>query len=89
MFNKTGLFFLLIAIPLLAFADQVWITFLPEYPEGTAPLVNVLISDEEHAVVEVTTPGMWVEEIEEGEVIYHALTIPDCLREEELPEPGE
>lgn len=26
---------------------------------------------------------MWVEEIEEGEVIYHALTIPECLREEE------
>lgn len=47
-----------------AFADATWVAFLPGYPEGTAPVVNVVTSDENHAVVEITTPGMWVEEIE-------------------------
>lgn len=38
--------------------EQTWVAFLPEYPEGTPPIVNVLVSDDDHAVIEVATPGM-------------------------------
>jgi hypothetical protein len=66
-----------------AFAETNWVTFLPEYPEGTPPVVNVVTSDENHAVVEIITPGMWVEDIEEGGVVYDFLTLPECSYESE------
>jgi len=57
-----------------ALADTTWVTFLPGYPEGTPPVVNVVTSDENHTVVEIITPGMWVEEIEEGGEITVTVT---------------
>ncbi len=74
-----------ISTPLVVVAEPVWLEFVPGYPEGQAPLINVLASDEDHAVVEITTPGMWVEDIEESGEIYQFLTLPGCLREEEPP----
>ena len=53
-----------------ALADATWVNFLPGYPEGTAPVVNVVTSDENHAVVDVITPGMWVEEIEVNDMTF-------------------
>ena len=40
-----------------AHAEQTWTVFTGNFPEGTPPIVNVISSDEDSTVVEITTPG--------------------------------
>jgi hypothetical protein len=46
-------------------------------PEGTPPIIKVLDDDSYHTTLEVTIPGMWVEEVSEGGYTFQKLELPD------------
>jgi len=59
--------FLALLLPLPALADGKWLSFGEyETPEGTPPIIKVLEDDSYHTTLEITIPGMWVEEVNEG-----------------------
>jgi hypothetical protein len=62
-----------------------WVSFTGE-PEGP-PEVTVLESDGDHTIVEVSTPGMYVEEIEVDGEIFHFITLPDVFFDGEIGKP--
>ena len=60
----------------LSYAEVTWVTF----PGGVGeepPAFNVLESDANHTVVEVNTPGMWVEYVTVETVNFQRLIIPE------------
>lgn len=41
-----------------------WVNFPGGVVEGAPPTLNVVTSDGEQTVIEIFTPGMWVEEVD-------------------------
>jgi len=54
-----------------------WVNFPGGVVEGAPPTLNVVTSDGEHTVIEIFTPGMWVEEVNVEDEIFHKLTLPE------------
>ncbi len=67
----------LIALVSYAHAEPTWTVFTGNFPEGTPPIVNVISSDEDSTVVEITTPGMWEEEVEIDGMTFQKIEIPE------------
>ena len=67
----------LIALVSYAHAEPTWTVFTGNFPEGTPPIVNVISSDEDSTVVEITTPGMWEEAIEVDDMTFQKIEIPE------------
>jgi hypothetical protein len=67
---------LIIVVP-YAYGEQTWTVFTGNFPEGTAPIVNVISSDEDSTVIEITTPGMWEEEVVVDEMTFQKIEIPE------------
>lgn len=67
----------LTALVSYAHAEPTWTVFTGNFPEGTPPIVNVISSDEDSTVVEITTPGMWEEEIEVDDMTFQKIEIPE------------
>ncbi len=65
-----------------------WVAFPPGGEEGAPPTVNVLSSDADHTVVEVTIPGMWVEDIEIEADVYQYIEIPGYVNTENVGLPA-
>ena len=53
--------------------------FPPGVSEGEPPLINVITSDETHTVIEVTTPGMWVEDVDVEGMNFQRIWHPEYL----------
>ncbi len=56
-----------------AFAQKSWVTFTSEQPEKAA--ITILQSDRAGLTLEVTVPGMFSEQIIEGENIFQRITL--------------
>ncbi|MGQ9705434.1 MAG: hypothetical protein ACUVWP_00315 [bacterium] len=48
-------------IPVLSQAEEHWVPFILGYPEGT-PSVITASEDGNNTIIELTVPGMWVED---------------------------
>jgi len=76
-------------LPLPALADGKWLSFGEyETPEGTPPIIKVLEDDSYHTTLEVTIPGMWVEEVNEGGYTFQKLELPDFATLGEIGKPA-
>ncbi len=73
--NMQRVFFLFLATVTPVFA-ATWVMFPPAETEGEPPTVNVLESDGDHTVVEITVPSMWVEDIDVEGDVYQLIEIP-------------
>ena len=71
--TTTAIFFIL-TTGISVYAQENWVAF--EGLDEAPPNLTVVESDENHTVVEITTPGVLVENITEGENTYQTLTIP-------------
>jgi len=71
-------FLLILLVPALSQADKYWVPFILNYPEGTPPIM-VAREDGNATIIELTVPGMWVEDVEENGIIYKSLEIPDYM----------
>ncbi|MGQ9706345.1 MAG: C25 family cysteine peptidase [bacterium] len=71
------LFLFVLIIPALSQAEPYWVAFYPEYPVGTPPIITVQSNSTTTTVVQITVPGMWVEDIEIDGIIYQKLELPE------------
>jgi len=71
-------------LPEISYSDRIWVSFISakggskDGEMGAPPEINVLASDDNHTLVHVTIPGMWVDTVmgPDGQV-YQTLEVPD------------
>ncbi len=76
--NTQRVFFLFLATVTPVFS-ATWVMFAPGVAEGEPPSINVIESDADHTVVEITVPGMWVDDIDVDGDVYQLIEIPGYL----------
>jgi len=70
---------LLLSMISISLSEPYWVPFIPEYPEGTPPIMTVTYHDDNLTTIEITVPGMWVDDVEINGIIYQKLELPDYL----------
>lgn len=66
----------LLVFPVLVYSQRIWIPFTSGVP-GASPIIKVLESHNSRTVIQITIPGMWIEDTLIDGITYHILTIPD------------
>ena len=86
--NNFGIISYIVLFSIAAFAAPVnseWVSFAGG-PEGP-PEVTVIESDGDHTIIEVYTPGMYVEEVDVDGEIFHRITLLDIFLDGEIGKP--
>ena len=71
-------------LPEISYSDRIWVSFISakggskDGEMGAPPEINVLASDDQHTLVHVTIPGMWVDTVMGPDgFVYQILEVPD------------
>ena len=69
----------LLLIALKSYGSPYWVSFIEDFPEGSLPEYSVIESDSSHTIIEVVTPGMWVEDVTINGYNFQGLSMPDTM----------
>jgi hypothetical protein len=82
------LFLLILLIPALTQAEPHWVSFYPEYPEGTPPILSTEENGIDETIIYVKIPGMWVEDVKENGQVFQKIEIPEYQTTFEIGRPA-
>ena len=60
-----------------SFADEEWVGWWSNEPEGTPPIITILECDENHTLIDYQVPGMWLETVTIPSGTYDRISLPD------------